>query len=186
MVGSRAWRRHVARSLDLGDARSAGTSRLRSSARTPNPRDAGGRSRGAQCPGEHRPEDRALARDAVWLADRDPSRVVELRERTLEESKALKWACWPPKPASPDCPRRGAANDHGDVVGSAPSGSGEPSSRPVESTSPSGELWASGRRGGETDRETLGHGRADGRSSANPPGRKGPRERVRLLEKGKL
>jgi hypothetical protein len=65
-------------------------SRPRWSARTPNPRDAGECSRGDEGPGEHRPVDRTLARAAI-----------RIRERTLEVSKAPKWAYRLPSPASP-------------------------------------------------------------------------------------
>jgi len=69
----------LARRLGLEDERSTGPSRLRLSARRPNPRFAGAGSRGDERPGEHRPVDGTLARA-----------VVRIRERTLEESKAPK------------------------------------------------------------------------------------------------
>jgi len=64
---------------------------------------------GKKSPGEHRPVDRTLARAAI-----------SIRERTLGESKAPKWACGQPSPASPAVPRRDVANDHGNVTRAAP------------------------------------------------------------------
>jgi hypothetical protein len=46
--------------------------------------------------------------------------AIVIRERTLEVSKAPKWAFWLPSPASPAAPRRDVANDHGNVTRAAP------------------------------------------------------------------
>jgi len=45
-----------------------------------------------------------------------PGPAIRNRERTLEVSKAPKWACRLPIQASPADPRRDVANDHGNVT----------------------------------------------------------------------
>jgi hypothetical protein len=101
------------------------------------------------------------------------------RERTPEGSKASKWACRP-LTGEPDELEQGSSRQRvllqrsrGTVVPAHASGK------------PSGEPWQRVGSAGKAP-EKLTSRRAWRRSNANPQGSRGPRERVRLLEWGKL
>jgi len=179
-VGSRPHGRRAdlaksyARSRASEDGRGEGPARARSFTRMPSPRNAGASSRG-----EEKAQESTDQTNVPWPGWRSS------RERTLEGSKASKWACRPPSPASPTVPRSDLPG-RACVSRTTSSGSGEPSSQPPSPVSPLGE-----------PRPEVG---ATGKGAANPVdtvaplgGRTrthkeagGPRERVRLLEKGKL
>lgn len=124
----------------------------------PNPRSAGACSRGDEA-------QESTDRATVLWPERRPS-----RERTLEESKAPKRACWPPCPASPADPRRDAAHDAlARLLGErlATPGNPCPGLAVRRAFGPAGqEVGATGERG----RETLGPSRAVGRSTRTRTG----------------
>jgi hypothetical protein len=157
-----------------GFTRHAGSPAPRGSTRDTGPGiQAGANSKGEESPGEHRPDDLTLA--GAGVAARTDSRGEQSFEvgvpAVYRRARRTRVARGRGRRAQARTTNlsRGAGNlDPGPCVRRA-----------------SGHVAAKGRRQGESTEEARSSSRRR-RSNANPHGSTGPRERVRLLERGKL